>query len=902
MSAILVHRTAALFAVALLVAPAAFMAYTPPAQALAVQETGAQLGFIEGILGQDTITAIKTAYSAVKEAITAVSAVTSAAKDTALVIERYVLQPLAYITTGNLLKKLTSSILGFIGGKNALGKPLYIQDMRAYVQNVGDVEAFSFLDQFQKNSNSPFASAITSSLRANYLQSTSLAGFFAANKSTLTNYSSDPNAFIGGNWGKGGWLAFLGLATVDQNNPYLNYYHVADQFSRHRQTAQTAKIVTAIGNQNYLNWCGSSGGTTAGGSGTVYDANGNPIDVTGTSDFNTSVGGDYGGGGAFGDQSDFGGGGDAVCPADTVPAGSGCACTNPMGCNLDEVGHPEFPADSFVLPVGYSCGQGFTFDGDTGGCRSVDTGELTYALDASGNPAVTPANLDSVNNDNNQKLSSSGSGSANAQQTVSALQSTSFYRSGTDQYGGNCGVAVRTALCNTEGGSFCNGLGSGGAGNWASVATPAGWTQAQTFTGVGSNSALLPNLQDGDVVQTMPIGVHSYGHVCYMYGGSCYSDTKQTNIVPYPDVRTSSSLKVVVWRAPAKTSLRAQNSNVAVAPGVSSVRTTGRVLAASTGYTNTSSTSGLKPGDPCTKSDGTSGRVQTPGSTLKTYLDNTLKATGLDKLIAGAGDLSTQINKIMGDVGAVMKTVDMATNLFGGSSSGLLAFSGDAGYTSPFADYLNSSSYMGLTTQNVYENAEATGVTSSDLAFRVDAYEAAWNKIGTAATTASTNLNNIINTCSAQASAAQVALDTWVTPALSDWAAAKASIVAAEDLIAKAAADAVSDTDTGAYANDIQLMTTQPPTATDVANIEAEADPLGTAKADPTGSVSNIAGGVTIDRLNLINTNAPAMLGNATFCPPPPPPPPAGGGGGGPPRPPREKARPTWHGAARAFS
>src|SRR3989344_3715650 len=273
MSAILVHRTAALFAVALLVAPAAFMAYTPPAQALAVQETGAQLGFIEGILGQDTITAIKTAYSAVKEAITAVSAVTSAAKDTALVIERYVLQPLAYITTGNLLKKLTSSILGFIGGKNALGKPLYIQDMRAYVQNVGDVEAFTFLDQFQRNSNSPFASAITSSLRANYLQSTSLAGFFAANKSTLNNYSSDPSGFIAGNWNKGGWLAFLGLATEDQNNPYLNYYHVADQLSRQRNTAQTAKIVTAIGNQNFLNWCGSSGGTTAGGSGTVYDAN-----------------------------------------------------------------------------------------------------------------------------------------------------------------------------------------------------------------------------------------------------------------------------------------------------------------------------------------------------------------------------------------------------------------------------------------------------------------------------------------------------------------------------------------------------------------------------------------------------------------------------------------------------
>ena len=88
----------------------------------------------------------------------------------------------------------------------------------------------------------------------------------------------------------------------------------------------------------------------------------------------------------------------------------------------------------------------------------------------------------------------------------------------------------------------------------------------------------------------------------------------------------------------------------------------------------------------------------------------------------------------------------------------------------------------------------------------------------------------------------------------------------------KGAVDAVSDTDTGAYAEDIQLMTTYPPSTTDVVTIEAEADPLGTAKADPTGSVSNISGGVTIDRLNLINANAPTMLNNSTFCPPPPEP------------------------------
>ena len=186
-----------------------------------------------------------------------------------------------------------------------------------------------------------------------------------------------------------------------------------------------------------------------------------------------------------------------------------------------------------------------------------------------------------------------------------------------------------------------------------------------------------------------------------MYNGSQWvSDAYQSSIYA---ARAYSSGSYAVYRPPARTSFAPQSSLVASASGGSS----GRVLAATCdpskgdycGGGTSLGGSSVRPGDPCTKPDGSEGRIQTPGSIIKSYLSKAL-GSDIDKL-AGMGDIAASINGIMSNIGTVMSTVNAATSLFGGSGSGISDFSGSGGYTSPFQDYLSSSAYMGLSAIDV---------------------------------------------------------------------------------------------------------------------------------------------------------------------------------------------------------
>ncbi|HEY4522895.1 MAG TPA: hypothetical protein VJK73_00810, partial [Candidatus Paceibacterota bacterium] len=307
------------------------------------------------LLTTELKTTLESTISAVKNTASYVLDITDTAAEYAQYIKAYVLDPIAFITSGNLLKSITSSMLGFVAGKNGTGKPLYVQNLRGYMQNVGDVEAYSFINQFQRNSNSPFAGAITSSLRADYLQQTTAAGFFAANKSTLASVSSNPLAYVAGDWSKGGLLAWFGLTTQDQNNPYILNYRAQNQLTRQVAEARGAKLAQANWGQGILSYCGSGPGLGA--TCQSYDEDGNCT----SEPLNTS------------DDAIDGSASTVSCPVGTVQAGpGGCANTD---------------THQFELPIGYSCpSDAPTFDGNSGGCQ-YDDGLITVPLDSDGNPA-----------------------------------------------------------------------------------------------------------------------------------------------------------------------------------------------------------------------------------------------------------------------------------------------------------------------------------------------------------------------------------------------------------------------------------------------------------------------------------------------------------------------------------
>ena len=785
-------------------------------------------------------------FTSIKQAISTALDYSNTAANVAKEIKAYVLDPLAFIMSGNLLKSITSSILGFVGGKNGTGKPLYVQNLQGYLQNVGDVQAYNFLAQFSKNSNSPFASSISSSLRNNYLQETSLAGFFAANKNTLGQASSNPTGFLAGNWSLGGVAAWFSLTTQCQNNPYCFYYTAQNQMARSVQGATSAKLAQLNWGQGFLSWCGSKGdstsntGTTGTGDGgtetcTSYDLDGNctsgPLNDGGTTD------------------SDF-------CPIGTFKAGTGgCANTN---------------TKQFELPTGYSCSNDTTFDGNSGGCQ-YDDGFITVPFNASGQPAYPSTDGQELGGTNVPVKGSVTD--PNIQKGIDILNNRASEKS------------LRLCAQYTRIGLAGMGFTALNTNHPESAYQYGPYLTNQGFTSVGQTNSLLP----GDTVVFQPIDGHPHGHIAVYTGSQWVSDYKQKSMFASEGYKTSGSY--TIYRPPAKTSLAPQSSLVASA--YTSLGESGRQVGGVVGSrwsfipvahaqdtgtdggggyitTTSSGTSGSvtkipKPGDPCTKADGTEGQIQTPGSIIKDHLSRALNALGIDQFIPEIGLISSQISGIMSNISTVMQTVNLATSLFGGSAGGLSGFSGNGSYTSPFADYLDSSAYLGVTAADVGNNTTGSNISVSTLTTRINDYEAAWIIKKNTAQAAKDALLALKSACTTQAGAA----DTVVSggkKVLDDAAIAARTVADSRALVQKVEAEGSAGD--AAYAADLARLSSLPPSVSDAVEAQQDALAPGSASANPAGSLQ-VGGGTTADRMNLLVENAAALKSSSTTCPAP---------------------------------
>jgi hypothetical protein len=176
-------------------------------------------------------------------------------------VNAFVIQPLIKAAIHALIQKLTANVINWINGGNGTGQPSYVQNLPGHLQTVSDTQALAFLAQIAVNSNSPFAAAITSSLSTNYLQNTSSAGFFAANKDTfITTAGSAANAsaFLAGDWSKGGTAAWFALTTQPQNNPYTLFQASQSHLGGLVSSAQNARLNELSWGNGFLSWCGPS--------------------------------------------------------------------------------------------------------------------------------------------------------------------------------------------------------------------------------------------------------------------------------------------------------------------------------------------------------------------------------------------------------------------------------------------------------------------------------------------------------------------------------------------------------------------------------------------------------------------------------------------------------------------
>lgn len=311
---------------------------------------------------------------------------------------------------------------------------------------------------------------------------------------------------------------------------------------------------------------------------------------------------------------------------------------------------------------------------------------------------------------------------------------------------------------------------------------------------------------------------------------------------------------------------------------------------------------GINPGDACTDKDGNPGTVRTPGSTIKATLDKVLGGQQ-DKLIQ-IGNMSSQVNRILGSIGTVLNTVNLAANILGGGSGGTSS-GGLLGAGSPSGTLSNFDPSYGVTGSQIQQDANSSSVTtarnadtaaavaetqgqisatsgsgagSSGMPARVQSYTTYWNAIGAAASSTSATLRATMDTChtywngsSTYEINAQNTLSFKVIPILTQAAGVKALMDAA---LAQDALVSSQASTTSTYSADLEKLNTMVPTANDVAAAEYNATAYGAAVANPAGSLT-VSGSSIVDQMNLIRTNATAI--QTTYCTTPPD---YGGGGG----------------------
>lgn len=257
------------------------------------------------------------------------------------------------------------------------------------------------------------------------------------------------------------------------------------------------------------------------------------------------------------------------------------------------------------------------------------------------------------------------------------------------------------------------------------------------------------------------------------------------------------------------------------------------------------SPTGVNPGDSCTNSDGSSGTVETPGTTIEAYLNKSL-GSGIDNLVS-AQDLDAAIGAI---ASALADRVVGETGLFGSSSSG----GGGGGGLGPPPGGQQSTAAA--------DGSQLAQDKLSDIA----AYRQALQTIINAAGAARGALSALPSACSAQAAEAGASAALSSISQIISERQALLNTLAATTAVANqviAAANVVPLADPVQFANLVSQLASLPPFPSDVALAQIDAQSGGGSTAIPDGSF-NVFGGSIVDQMNLISSNASTFAQTCT--------------------------------------
>ncbi len=199
-------------------------------------------------------------------------------------VKEFVLDPIAFGVNKAALQSLAKSTINWVNsGFN--GSPSFVQDISKAFLQTGDAEAQNFVNDFLNNgtlSNNPFREQVGQQVLANYFRNTSNDSFSLNNQFTLDQVSSDPQAFINGDYTKGGLDAWMSLVLNPGNNP-LALFQTASNELNNRVSGKQGQLRDELNrNQGFLSFRGNcAGANRSTGFGAISPDNG-PIAVSGT--------------------------------------------------------------------------------------------------------------------------------------------------------------------------------------------------------------------------------------------------------------------------------------------------------------------------------------------------------------------------------------------------------------------------------------------------------------------------------------------------------------------------------------------------------------------------------------------------------------------------------------------
>lgn len=176
-------------------------------------------------------------------------------KDVGLLGGAFSLDGLAWILAKTAISTMTRSLVTWINS-GFEGSPAFATNLRQNLLRVGDAVASNFFDELAGGIiDSPYQDEIVTAVRTGYYLSTG-GSFYVRNPFTLDQYSSDPDAFLRGDFSQGGLSAWFSTTMNQQNNPYGAYQSALGELDRRLSSAQGQRMTELDWGDGFMSFKG----------------------------------------------------------------------------------------------------------------------------------------------------------------------------------------------------------------------------------------------------------------------------------------------------------------------------------------------------------------------------------------------------------------------------------------------------------------------------------------------------------------------------------------------------------------------------------------------------------------------------------------------------------------------